>query len=145
MADDFVTVQLVGRDDVVAAIKELREELPNTWLRNSLRAGAQLLLEAVLRYVPYRTGKLARNLSLRTQHAGEWLRARVVVNTIGKASGPDNAFYWRFLEKGWRDRAGKPHREEFIEAPVEAHEREAAQLVIDAVGQALDKAESKAR
>ena len=145
MADDGVTVQLVGRDDVIAAFKELREDLPSTWLRNSLRAGSQLLLDALLRYVPYRTGKLARNLSVRTQKAGDWLRARVTINTIGKASNPANAFYWRFLEKGWHDRAGKPHREEFIEAPIEAHEREAAQLVIDSVGAALDKAEARAR
>jgi len=145
MADDVVTVQLVGHDNVIAAFKELREELPSTWIRNSLRAGAQFLLGALLRYVPYRTGRLARNLSVRIQHSGEWLRARVTVNTIGNAADAANAFYWRFLEKGWHDRGGKPHRDEFIQTPVAAHEHEAAQLVIDSISAALDKAESRAR
>jgi HK97 gp10 family phage protein len=144
VADNTVTAQLVGRDNVVAAIQELREELPKTWLRNSMRAGAQLLYNALLQCVPYRTGKLARNLSVRTQQSGDWLRARVTVNTIGKASNPANAFYWRFLERGWHDRAGKPHEEEFIQPAVDASEKAAAQLVIDSVGAALDKAEAKA-
>lgn len=144
-SSDRITVQLVGHDDVIAAFKELQDELPRTWIRNSLRAGATLLYNALLQYVPYRTGKLARNISVKTQQAGDWLRARVTVNKIGKASDPANAFYWRFLEKGWHDRGGQAHREEFIEPAVEAHQRDAAQLVIDSVGAALDKAEARAR
>lgn len=139
-----VTVQLDGDKDIVAAFKELREELPSTWLRNAFRAGADLLYRTLLQYVPYRTGKLARNLVVRTQQSGEWLRARVTVNTVGKASNAANAFYWRFLEKGWHDRSGKLHREEFIEPATDASELAAAQLVIDAVGAAIDKAEKKA-
>lgn len=143
--DKMVTVQLDGDTDIIAAFKELREDLPSTWLRNSMKAGATLLLNALLQTVPYRTGKLARNLFVRTQQSGGWLRARVTANTIGKASNPLNAFYWRFLEKGWHDRAGKPHQEEFIAPAVEPNERAAAQLVIDSVDAALAKAESKVR
>lgn len=144
MSDDRITVQLDGDRDIVAAFKELREDLPATWLRNSFRAGANLLYQTLLQYVPYLTGKLARNLIVRTQQSGEWIRARVTVNTIGKASNAANAFYWRFLEKGWHDRAGKAHREEFVQQAADASERAAAQLVIDSIGAAIDKAEKKA-
>jgi HK97 gp10 family phage protein len=144
MADQVITAKLVGRDDVVAAFKELQEDLPKSWLRNSMRAGVQLIYSAILRYVPYRTGKLARNISVRTQQSGDWLRARVTVNTFGKASDPANAFYWRFLEKGWHDRGGAAHREEFAQPAIQAHQQEAAQLVIDSVGAALAKAEARA-
>jgi len=145
VADDGVTVQLVGHQDVVDALNNLRDELPRSWLKNALKDGAQFLYEALLRYVPYKTGKLARNISVRTQQAGDWMRARVTVNTIGKADDPANAFYWRFLEKGWHDRAGRAHVEEFLKSPIEAHEQRAAQMVIDAVGAAIDEAEAKAR
>lgn len=145
MADSsIVTYQLQGDRDIVAAFKDLRDYIPNTAIRNAMREGANLLYTALLQAVPYRTGKLARNLIVRTQVSGNWTRARVTVNTIGKASNALNAFYWRFLERGWHDRAGAEHREEFIQPVADAQAQAAAQLVIDSIGVAIDRAAAKA-
>lgn len=144
-SSDFITMQLTGDKDIIAAFKELRDYIPNTALRNSMRQGANLLYSALLQAVPYRTGKLARNLIVRTQQSGNFVRARVTVNKIGKADNALNAFYWRFLEKGWHDRGGKEHREEFIEPTVDAQSQAAAQLVIDSIGAALDRAAGRAK
>lgn len=141
---DNVTVNLIGHKDVVAAFQELQDELPKGWLRGSVKAGANLLLGIIVAAAPRLTGKLARNIVVRTRETDRTIRARVTVNEVGKADNPQNAFYWRFLEKGWHDRAGGAHREEFIEPAVEAHEKAAAQLVIDSVGAAIDKAEKRA-
>lgn len=146
MADsDVITYKLEGDRDIVAAFKDLRDYIPHTALRNSMRQGAALLYSALLQAVPYRTGKLARNLIVRTQVSGNWVRARVTVNTIGKASNALNAFYWRFLEKGWHDRAGKLHQEEFLQSVAEGNAQAAAQLVIDSIGVAIDRAAAQVK
>jgi HK97 gp10 family phage protein len=142
---DGVTVTLKGDRDFVAAMKGLSEDLPNKFLRAAVRDAGAFLLGAILAGVPRLTGKLARNISVRTHQTAKTIRARVTVNTAGNADDPDNAFYWRFLEKGWHDRAGKAHSEPFIGPATESNEQAAAQIVIDSIGEALDRAEAKAR
>lgn len=144
MAKDSITVNLIGHKDVVAAFKELQTDLPSTWLRNSVKTAATLLESFIVSLAPRRTGKLIRNINVRTHETAHTIRARVTVNTVGKGDDPQNAFYWRFLEKGWRDRGGKFHQLPFIEPAFSDHEEEAAQAVIDSVEAAIDKAEMRA-
>ncbi len=144
MSDDSVTVQLKGTEDVIAAFRELREEMPSNFLRSAVKKGAQLLQGLLEAAAPVLTGRLARNISVRTHETAQTIRARVTVNTVGKAGNPSNAFYWRFLVKGWHDRAGVAHQEDFVTPVVQAKEEAAAQEDYDAVERAIDKAEQKA-
>lgn len=141
---DGIKVQLVGHRDVIAAVKELREYLPSSFLRTSVRKAAQFLEDFIVENTPRRTSKLARNISVKTHETNSTIRARVTVNTVGKADNPANAFYWRFLEKGWHDRAGVEHVLPFVMPAIDSHERDAAQIVIDSVEQAIVRAEAKA-
>lgn len=146
MADDApVKVTLQGDKDVVAAFRDLRDYLPNNVLPKSVREAAQFLQGILALIAPKFTGRLSRNIVVKTHQTAATTRARVVVNTIGKAGDPQNAFYWRFLEEGFHTRKGDFRRYPFITAVFDQKNVEAAQIVIDSVGAAIDRATAKAQ
>jgi HK97 gp10 family phage protein len=142
---DSITVQLKGDKDIRAAFRDLRDYLPKSALRTSVRVAAQFLQAFIILVAPVLTGRLRRNITVATHATGSTIRARVVVETQGKRGDPNNAFYWRFLEKGFHDRAGKFHIFSFIQGVFDSKNREAAQTVIDSVEKAIDRAEQRAR
>jgi len=149
---DSITVQLNGHKDVVAAFRDLRDYLPKTALRSSVRAAAQFLQNFIVSIAPVGnptvdpfSGRLRKNITVQTHATSSTIRGRVVVNTQGKRNNPSNAFYWRFLEKGFRDRSGKFHSYPFVRSVFDSKNREAAQTVIDSVEKAIDRAEAKAK
>jgi HK97 gp10 family phage protein len=147
MAEPIASIELKGNRDIVAAFRELRETLPKTPIRTSTRRAALMLTQFIALAAPKRTGKLARNIVVRVKATSKTIRARVVVNTKGKSDNPENAFYWRFLEKGFTSGRGHgPHVElPFIAPTVAAKQQAAAQMVIDEVEKAIDKAEARAK
>lgn len=144
---DGVQIQLQGADDIVAALNELRDFLPRTYLRKALRSAAAIMQADIESRAPSATGKLRENITVRVRRTAETLRARVVVNTKGKADSPDNAFYWRFVEFGHSTRGGAgqvaPHP--FVTPAFEGNKSAVAQQVISAVEEAITKAERKAK
>jgi len=141
---DGVHYKLTGTQDVIAAFRELREELPKEPLRTPLRKAATLLAQYIALVAPKLTGRLARNISVKTSRdSNHTLHGRVVVNQKGGRDSPDNAFYWRFLEEGWQTRNGVLHKFPFIRGVVDAKGRAAAQLVIDACEKQVDKAQKR--
>jgi HK97 gp10 family phage protein len=144
MADDGVTLKLTGHREIVAALKELRDELPRNYLRSALRKAATRMQKVIISFAPRRTLTLVNAIGLRTR-SGAVPRAQVTVNTAGKRGDRENAFYWRFLEKGWHSRAGIPYKRPFVAPAVETEAQDAAQTVIDAVEAAIARAESRAK
>jgi HK97 gp10 family phage protein len=138
-------IKLQGDRDIVAAFRELRQFLPRNALRKAVREGANILLGAILQRVRVRTGKLKNNIGIKVRVTRETIRSRVTVNTRGKEGDPKNAFYYRFLEKGFTTRSGEKKIFPFVGPAVMSKMREAAQKVIDALGNAITRAEQKAR
>lgn len=145
MSDEPIQMTLTGDRDIVAAFKDLREYLPKNALRTAVRKSSEFLLRMIVLAAPKLTGKLARNIIVKTKMTAHTIRARVAVNTIGKAGDDQNAFYWRFLEEGFHTRRGDFRQYPFIAGIVETYNRDAAQNVIDACEEAIDRAEAKAK
>lgn len=140
-----MTVQLQGDKDIVEAFKDLREYLPKTALRKSVRDAADYIRAFITFAAPVLTGRLVLNIGVKTKATDTTIRARVVVNTGGGRDSKTDAFYWRFLEKGWRTRRGAFHQEAFVAPVFAAQNQAAAQTVIDSCEKAIDRAEAKAR
>lgn len=142
---DGLDIRLTGERDLIAAFRDLKPYLTKNVLRKALRAGANILLEAIQARTPRRTGKLFSNISVRVRATRKTLRARVTVNKRGKEGDPQNAFYYRFLEKGFTTKGGEKRLFPFIEPAVTAAQQQAAQQVIDSVEEAIKRAEKKAQ
>ena len=141
---DFLQVKLSGDKDIKAAFADLRDYLPKQALRTAVLKAAQYLDAFIVLVAPKRTGKLARNIEVHTHSGPATIRGRVTVNTVGKAGDPQNAFYWRFLEEGFHTRRGDFRRYPFIANVFDSKNVQAAQIVVDSVDQAIDRAEKKA-
>jgi HK97 gp10 family phage protein len=134
---DQITIQLSGTKDVLQAFADLREQLPKNPLRYAVRAGATVLLEAIKQVAPVgATGVLSESLRVNVTARGG--------NTVGRVVIDNRAFYWRFLELGWRSHGrGQRHQHPFVTPAFHAHETQAAQEVIDACEREVRKAQAK--
>lgn len=142
--DPIVTVKLSGDKDIVAAFADLRDYMPRSAMRTAVRKAAQYMAQFIALVAPKLTGRLASNIAVKTTQSAHTMRGRVVVNTAGKVGGSQNAWYWRFLELGFHTKSGAARRFPFVQGVVEAKTQAAAQVVIDACGAAIDRAERKA-
>lgn len=143
---DGVQIKLEGNRDVITALRDLREYLPKTPMRTAVRKAAQDLMGYIALLAPKATGKLVRNIRVRTRYTKSTVRGRVTVNTKGDAKNPDNAFYWRFLEEGFTHwKSGKRIHMPFIVNAFNAMQRRSAQMVIDELEKAIKRAERKAK
>lgn len=138
------TVKLSGDRDVIEAFRDLRQYLPKNPIRGAVRKAAKQLEAAILDRAPQLTGKLKRNISVRVRITKKTARARVIINTKGKAENERNAFYWRFLEEGFRTRRGDFRRYPFVQSVFDAQSASAAQHVVDQVDRAIARAERRA-
>lgn len=113
MADN-VTIKLENAADLKGRLKALREEVAIKATRSSTRRIAAYLSRMLAAVTPTRSGKLRRNEAVRSKYVRSRgvTVAKVVVNTVGKADNPRNAFYWRFLEGGFTTRKSKKGRQE---------------------------------
>lgn len=145
MSDDRITINLQGDRDVVAAFRDLREYLPNTAVRTATRQAALELAQLVALLAPKLTGRLARNIVVRVRRTAKTIRARVTVNTEGKRGDDQNAFYWRFMEEGFRTRAGEFKKFPFVINAFNAMKERSAQKVVDGVEKSIARAERKAK
>lgn len=157
---DSVSFQLDGTRDLVAALKELRGDLSPRYMRAAVRKAAKVMETLIKAGAPSDTGKLRSLIKVRTKRTRQTVRARVVVPTIGKGDDPQNAFYWRFVEKGHRvgnkrsgrlvrlDRAssrgaaslGVVDPQPFVEPVVRTWTRYGVQIAFDALEKAIDRA-----
>jgi Bacteriophage HK97-gp10, putative tail-component len=143
---DEIRAEIKGGREVAAALRELRDELPRNIVRSALRSSAERMRKVIIAFAPRRTGRLVQAISVKTGgRPGGIVNARVTINSRGARDNPSNAFYWRFLEKGWHSRAGIPHRKEFVGPAVQTELQDAGQNVVDVLGQAIAKAAARAR
>lgn len=144
MSDAPVQIQLSGDTDVKAAFAQLRAGLPLRLERQALKRGASLLQGLIVLVAPVLTGRLRRNIEVHTHKGPSTIRARVTVNTEGGRDDQNNAFYWRFLERGFH-RAGRFIIKPFIGPVFNSQAARVAQFAADDLDQELKRAEQRAQ
>jgi HK97 gp10 family phage protein len=131
VADEF-TVQLTGKEDLIAAFRALRSELPRDPTRKPVKAATDYLTAEIQRAAPLLTGTLMaaiRSKITRSQGA-----------THGKITIASDARYWRFLELGWHAHGtGNWFRFPFITPTTRTHLQTTGQIVIDGCTKEIDK------
>ncbi|VGQ11720.1 hypothetical protein SB5439_04987 [Klebsiella variicola] len=120
-------------------------------LSQATRAGANIVRDAARNKAPKKTGKLKKNIVTMGRRARGPNEAISGVHIRGrnprtgnsdnsmKASNPNNAFYWRFLEHGTSKMAARP----FIRPAFESNIAAIEAAVIAKAGEAIDKVFSK--
>lgn len=122
--------------DISNDLAALSKAENNRVLRQATRAAAVVIRDEARARAPRRTGKLARNIvavSGRAQNGD--VVSGVNIRTKGKASNPNNAFYWRFVELGTSRMAAHP----FVRPAFDAKEQAAADAAFAKANEAIDK------
>ncbi|EBG8067292.1 HK97 gp10 family phage protein [Salmonella enterica] len=135
-----------GLNDISKDLELLSKAETNKVLRDSTRAGADVVRREVVSTAPVRTGKTKRNVVVITQKArrrGE-ISSGVHIRGVNPETGnsdntmkkddPNNAFYWRFVELGTSKMAAKP----FVRPSFDAKVDEAAKVAMDRMNLAID-------
>lgn len=101
--------------DLIAALKEFREDVAVKVVRASLRRIAREEMKALQEAAPVgdpstdpHSGRLKSNITYGTAFAvGRGIvKSFVRIRTVGKADNERNAFYWRWVEFGHKSRSG---------------------------------------
>src|SRR6266536_339955 len=113
---DFVTVNVAGLSDVQKALSELPQKVAKKNLRAALRAGGNVLKNAMVQGAPKDSGFLSEHISVGTRLRSDELAGRALVGPNGKKVYPRNpkwpartaALVARWLEFGTSKMAKKP-------------------------------------
>lgn len=103
-----VDVKLLNGRDLIAELKRLKEDVAVKAVKTGCKRSAEVLLSALRSNTPVFTGKLRFNLGVKVKYVRRHsvMRSTVTVSTVGKADNARNSFYWRFVERGHKTRAG---------------------------------------
>ncbi|WP_251850648.1 HK97-gp10 family putative phage morphogenesis protein [Klebsiella aerogenes] len=146
-----VNLDFSGLQDIARDLQTLSKAENNKVLRDSTRAGAEVLRQAVIDRAPEQTGKLKKNVVVVTQKSrrrGEiasGVHIRGVNPQTGnsdntmKASNKRNAFYWRFVELGTATAPAHP----FVRPAFDTRLEEAAQVAMQRMNTAIDEVLAK--
>ena len=146
-----VNLDFSGLQDIARDLQTLSKAENNKVLRDSTRAGAEVLRQEVIDRAPEQTGKLKKNVVVLTQRSrkpgdissGVHIRGRNMrtgnSDNSMKASDRRNAFYWRFVEMGTVNMPPHP----FVRPAFDTREELAAQVAMKRMNQAIDEALSK--
>ena len=146
-----VNLDFSGLQDIARDLQTLSKAENNKVLRDSTRAGAEVLRQEVIDRAPEQTGKLKKNVVVVTQKSrrrGEiasGVHIRGVNPQTGnsdtpmKASNTRNAFYWRFVQLGPSTATAHP----FVRTAFDTRMEEAAQVAMQRMNQAIDEVLAK--
>ncbi|HCC2943788.1 MULTISPECIES: HK97-gp10 family putative phage morphogenesis protein [Klebsiella pneumoniae complex] len=142
-----VNLDFSGLQDIARDLQTLSKAENNKVLRDSTRAGAELLRQEVIDRAPEKTGKLKKNVVVVTQksHRRGEISSGVHIRGVNprtgnsdntmKASNKRNAFYWRFVELGTSTAPAHP----FVRPAFDTRMEEAAQVAMQRMNQAIDE------
>lgn len=148
-----VNLDFSGLEDIARDLQTLSKAENNKVLRDSTRAGAEVLRQEVIDRAPEQTGKLKKNVVVVTQKSrrrGEissGVHIRGVNPRTGnsdntmKASNKRNAFYWRFVELGTATAPAHP----FVRPAFDTRQEEAAQAAMNRMNKAIDEVLAKSQ
>ena len=103
-----VKIELHGLEQVKREMAKLEPRIQKNVLRGGVRKVAADIRNQARSNVDSATGKLKRNIvsAGRRGRRGQ-MRASVIIRDEGGRDDKRNSFYWRFVEFGHFDRAGK--------------------------------------
>lgn len=106
---DGIEAKMVGANELIQSLREFREDVAVRTVRSSVNRIGKFVSERLRTVVPVATGKLLRNIAVRSKYIKSRgvVAAKVTVSTRGKAGDPKNAFYWRFVEFDRKARSPK--------------------------------------
>ncbi|HDT5880956.1 TPA: HK97 gp10 family phage protein [Klebsiella pneumoniae subsp. pneumoniae] len=145
-----VNLDFSGLQDIARDLQTLSKAENNKVLRDSTRAGAEVLRQEVIDRAPEKTGKLKKNVvvtqkSRRRGEISSGVHIRGVNPRTGnsdntmKASNKRNAFYWRFVELGTSTAPAHP----FVRPAFDTRQEEAAQAAMNRMNKAIDEVLAK--
>ncbi|MCH2551250.1 MAG: HK97 gp10 family phage protein [Alcanivorax sp.] len=134
---DSLSLDFIGLADLEREFELLTRAEEDRALRSAARAGAGVIRDEARERVKKRTGKLQRNIVSDTAKVTSRSRATagVKIREEGKASDPNNAFYWKFQEFGTARHPAAP----FLRPAYDAKEDEAARVAIAKALENFDK------
>lgn len=88
MADEFVTVKITGLEELQQKLEEIPTKLAKRSLRKALRAGANVIRNAIVTLAPKDTGFLSRHFGTRISVMRDELAATAYVGPQGKIDYP---------------------------------------------------------
>lgn len=137
MADDYVTVKVLGLKELNAALAELPERIARNALRGAVSAGAAVIRKEARAIAPIFTGAVSQGhpppgtlkksvFQKQMSALSGLLKQTFAVGVItgrsrkGKGGRSANAFYWRFVEFGTAKMAARPFLRPAFEAKKQA-------------------------
>ena len=108
MADNAVSIKLVGLDSLKASLLRLRQDLGGRVLRDALMAGANMYKDAIENATPTDTGQARRNVIIYKRKGYEkqlFGTAEELSLLVGYQK--KKAFYMYFQEYGWTTKSGR--------------------------------------
>jgi HK97 gp10 family phage protein len=91
MPNEWVTFELKGADELQRAFEAMPEKVMKRGLRQSLKAGALVILDEMLALAPVKTGFLREHFNIHISVRGEDLAGSAYVGPEGKMDYPDDA------------------------------------------------------
>jgi HK97 gp10 family phage protein len=151
MADKIVSCKIIGLGDLEDKLqREVPLKIANKILRDGLRKGAKIMLDAMIRLVPKKSGFLSKNLDIRTKVSTNAVSGAAFIGPKGKVKYPDGqemaaVSVARYLEFGHRTRGkggrgtgiGKVSPKPFMTPAFEQTKNQALAALEDSVREAL--------
>jgi HK97 gp10 family phage protein len=130
-----VSVQVTGLRELERKLVALGPKVGLKAMRSALVSGAQVIKKDALNSVPVKTGRLRRSILIKRLAKLNPFSEKVIIGVRhGKKYQKTNrdAYYWKFLEFGHKDRAGKMvDAQPFIRPAFEAQKTNAMNRIID--------------
>ena len=102
-ADDYITVNVQGLDNLQKKLEELPEKLAKKDLRAAARAGANVIKKATMALIPVETGFEQSHIDVRTRMRSDSLAITAWIGPNSKIVRPERI--------GKENRKGKPWRQ----------------------------------
>lgn len=146
MSDEF-TLKITGLEEARRKLYAYSQQLGDRVVVDALKLGLRVIQREAkgrVRAQHYRTGRLYRGIVVKKSkiHNGKRAETIGVYMTLRRGKGkkdPRDAFYGRFIEGGWTDRAGRHHAgSRFIEGAFTTRRVEAVNLAVSAIERGAD-------
>lgn len=131
----MMNVEVQGLKELERKLISMGPKVSLKAMRSALVSGAQVVKRDVIERAPVRSGRLKRSVLVKRMTKTNPFNERVIVGVRhGKKQrkADRDAFYWTWMEFGFKDRAGRPVApQKFIRPAFEAKKGNALNKIID--------------
>ncbi len=127
-------LQIKGLKELDARLKKLPDVVQRRILGAATAAAARVVQKSAKSQAPAKTGRLKKNIVVRTKRTRTGTVSRVTLRTKGKGTDPKNAYYGRFVEFGTKKQAARP----FLRPAFDSNVNQAIQTMRKKIAQRLE-------